>query len=1345
MKLKKKVLPLILAMSLFISSIPVNAATYQDEYNAYKNSTYSSDISMSEGGLNKDKATSALAYYQKTMWSLYKATIELPDDNLDDLTNIVSTLNDAISTMKTSVVATSELTDTLIPTIDMTKLNTKQAVVDVIGSILTSGIPTMNQKIMADIKSTSTDGQPDATTINTITTTQDMLENPAKYNEEIVALGDEFTSFKLDTSIADSTLSTYSADFTSASSSADTQVEQGAGGTSAALKSDIADYRFILESIGYVTRIGTDKIDEMLEGEPNVTEVDLTGPDMFEPIEGYKDNTLNNTYVKESVRLRGTYLDMFAATSVYQPFVSKTGDADYMKGLMYLTDEDSQSELQKLFEEINSYKKPLYAITDKKSMKQAKKNDVSFSYENYSGTTVRLTLGMLLGSLENKDDLVALTKKGKLVQDGTGFVYNNYEVTNRDGGLAVFKSVSEDTAESTVSEATGTKAILELSYNSNGTFTSLNNFAGDINGAVLSNIYASSTVKDKWTSRLDETVYVDAIGNIVLADNTVVYPAAANATYYHIIDGNPLNSTMGMSTNVTNNYQYYNVFTVAFMNSYPDIASSLNYSTINSKADKSKTLFVSDNKDPQINEGDTFKTTLFYSLPIPEFKSDWVHIVASGFDNEFRVPNGSSQNTYDSLYKIITGDIKYDTGAIMEFNDDGISSGWNTYPIAFNDLALEGSQIFPYSGTTSETGITPAEVIAYNFKTSLVDPNATEDKAPGVGLVRESYLLFNVAQTVLDGIYNPMTYEKARAGEDIANGNYNYNFIEKIALTVPQFLLGIGSKMDSYLSVSNSKAYMFTATYKVLTDNAQILLAFIFILFTFNVIRNRGKSAATITSILILIGLSFSSVYIMPVVLPTIVNYSTTLMSKGIVSDAIIMNNERYNNDYKRNYLTTLPTVPLYQVDYKTLKELAGEDDNIYTYSTVLDSNFGVGINQTKITLDLNTFFESYYITNELEQSSNTRNLIKVFKDTDNYDLVENYVPYFLLQDGLLQTLETYQDNYDLSLKYISYPNGIYKDSYLVSSYINSYAFLRVVPEVEMELINSDDIEEIERLNSIFPNKGDILNLSNFVLAELDDDSLDPYRETVWFNNLVTLGYYDTELGMERRKLLADIVNVNTYDYLVSITPEPGLVSDDNIIKLTTLYALLAFNREVSTIGNNIHPQTLSQGDLTLTDILSSAMLSDSQRYLYYSVDILNSKISTDGYGGAFVLTVIVLEGILQSLLTIVLQGCLYIGLLFYYLLAIIQGRDLTKLLSGTLKLIALTVGHCVLINLILVFYGTDFPLTNDLVLAVIMGAEAFYAWKYFLRIIGEVMADGSYGSHNKALASYNRKNSYYR
>lgn len=1240
-------------------------------------------------------------------------------------------------------------------------------------------LPSIYDSYLSYVKSSKLDSE-NVWTDNARSLTLASISDLSRYNEKYLLSNDTNTIIeadKIDTSIASDLLtSKYLEMCRDAEQTEQRQIED----EMSLANVNLDEFSKLHEMLSFVKKLDEESLSEAV-GKENITIDDLTGEAIWEILEGkeakYEGNIKPKKEYYYGYALRSQYLAMFSATAVYQPLVSKVGSEDYIQAMLSLVSANQQQELLDLFTAVSSYKKPLYAFTDKQTI--YKQNQLGASWEQLSGNSQRLTLQDIIALIDhgktswwdkqtNKESmLIAATIKGKMVKDADAWVYINNELTKGpNDNPKVLKAKVED-AKNTNAGTSYSAAVLEIA-----TANSTDPTPGTITAALLKNIYEDQYLRSYWIARASETLYIDAIGNIILSDGTLILPAAANPTFFAIPSPDPtlaqqtFNNTLSpisgtvsatSSIGLTNSW-WYNPYTVAFWNSYPVLYGNNETPSIQAKKDSNKWILSyqdptqvsnfaeikSDSpiRNPFALQRNTTKYIqdkyVFITNPIKTKYHSWrlesrVDVGSTGY----LFPYFTQTSGIDSTSPILRIGVTVMEGEISTSDKDDITkSVLNYYPLRLEPISSNATQIFPYNfndNTANEVNtvndFTAAKNIAANMYMYITstDREVGLDVPQGNGILRESYLFINIICSVLDGIVTPMNYEKSISDQNIMTYSISGQMSD-VFISFSRTLMNFGKNFKEFLGIGTpDDTSFFSPIYSFIMQFKFELVFFLLVILLLLFIKSRSYSKVIYVGLTLFVSI-YGCLFVLPKTMPFFVGRPTLILTDKLVGGILLMHGEQYDriitDDEKQT--TDIGSVKLYDLTFAQAQSIVKDRGrNIHEFLTDkfwLDDQLGVYLDGTEIKLDLRTFWAINSVHSQWQEVNETNSdyAYQLNKTTHiaTTELLNYYAPYYLLEEGLLNTLNTFLRYYQVPRSVVRYPNGMSKDTYVMNTYIHSYPFLVVLPEVQQSLQQEQNLPELMAIQSRFYPYGDILKLTDW-LVEKEFDELEPeIANSLWGQTLWKNGYYDITYGKARRKQLIDKVNQETYNFLIRVTPEVGLVSDDNLIKLTAMYATFMFNNEISRFGQMVYPRNVAFDEFNVTDILTSVILKSTVRYMFYEVDLVSNVFVEKGIFGLLAADIVILGMIGISILNSILLPILYFGGVIWLIVIILLGKKLSNALLSILKMIGLIFFINFLSTINLLLYEWYSPILNIYILCTVTFIIAIVGFKCLISII---------------------------
>lgn len=1079
------------------------------------------------------------------------------------------------------------------------------------------------------------------------------------------------------------------------------------------------------------------------------------------------------------------FLAMFAATSVYTPFLSKIGDKDYAEAYKSLF-KDSPEQVKDddelvvfegnalgpidILNQVQNLKKPLYFYNDLNPL--GAPTVFGYSVGVPKGVASLLTVGDLIETIKRKKDLAAVTMNGVMEKDGDSWAFYNYSLNDGVTESAAPASTEEKKSdENTVvagsSDSAGAPILNKISADKsvNGgqdstrvlfemTYNEKNPGAALLTGALMHNIYNDTVLKSKFKERISEAVYIDAIGNIVLNDGLVVLPAAANPTYWAVPNGLT-------GTGLEDETWTYNPFTVAFMDTYPAIYQGGSApSSVNQKKDKNKYIL----------SGFNVATSGFLVAPLEKgFKNTFAVSRTAGLFKKFKVDG--SEKPEEGLVKPLTNEIKVG-------NSKTVKESWYNVGAANplqmkNFISADGDSVFPYltskvidpegqAAFDSKTlNYTSSILIAKNMYAYLIgeidkagNVTAANGKSSGGSakeVIREGFLFNNVTMPVLTGVTSGIEFDKTNAKSDLLQAGGDANVLEKWIINFSKWLAVTSKDAKNILAIASADdVSLLKVLYGVFIDYGYYIVFVCFMVLVVIFLREGDFMAAAIKGG-VLSSLLFTALFLLPLMVPWVTGWTAAPLTKGTVLNTLMTKLEI--ND-KVNEVAVAGqsglSVKLYNLSPKQAKDL--NEKNSYTEGNYLTNEFsindslGMYVKGTELRLDLYSFwrFDPLIIaTKDNVQDPNDKvdspqiyhsdhSSSKYIADNEqvktdmgyNNDLVDYYMPFNLLEDGFMKTLNNYLTVYNPPQSVVRYPDGLVKSSYVLNTYMKSLAFLAAEPNIA-KLISSAKEEkeyahrglsaaEVAVVNERFYPYGDILNLQTWVDTEWEDLS-ENYANAVWTQSMLDSGYYSPGSGIEKRLQLANKVNRKAYDTIIQMKDTKGLVSDESLIKLVAMYATFEWNKEISYMSHNQYPQSPTLNEISSSDILSATVLGQSKQFMFYDTSVVSNVFTEKGMLGVIAVDIILVVLAIYSILLSWILPIIIVGLIFYSAYLILTNKRVMPALMFALKLTMIAVIMNLALTLVIVlykFYDSIYVLTLGLLLVVIV--FVMLLWKQF-------------------------------
>lgn len=1031
--------------------------------------------------------------------------------------------------------------------------------------------------------------------------------------------------------------------------------------------------------------------------------------DLWEPVSGHGS--------AEDFKLRDTYVAMIEATAVYKPFTSHVGDKEYLDTLAYLTsgDKDKSRKILALFNQIKDFRKPLYVIDDAgwwdSTFGSAGKNEATFP--TYAGSGRRLTLKEFLKRVDDEEVSGFVTVRGdfrQVAEDGNSWAFyqENSKVDwkgmdSQQGSQGTQEQEQEQPADDAtkpdadksepaddqggdpgsytppavsgagnnsvltmadevINTTKWTSTVLEFGYKDGYPITGL---------AVLKNFMKYDRQAAKMANADTRSVFMNAFGDIVTEDNTVIVPAAANPMLY--------DEDLG-----------YNPYTVAFMNGYPTVyAGAGNKLKFGSSDDKGKFLLM--------GEGD-------------KMEDKHIFIKVQG-DNNLAISHAKQP------IKIYRGFVDVGQGKMemLSRSNAGVPGWWEARfgMLNFSSDSMKAMTIT--SGLVKNVPVFPYDInqdysrdirnlIAYNMYWSYINSSDGSATANFNGRLREDYIFRNILVAGMGGSIYASAYNKNMAESLEALNDDGYSWFKKNLVKFGKDLLESLGKIDGVLGLKNRYQDPILGKFLIfIQDYFWYVLAAMAVVFLIKFLRqNMNVTGAVLYSGLSAI-IIFAFLKIIPVYLPLAYNVAVNNISTNLAYQITATKAEKYNKTYSsKNQLDdkgklsiSTTSMNLFKLSDKDIQTVADrynlrKRDLLGGKITMLDTTNGIYLEGDTLKVNIDSLMANNPIVGsygEDNESSYSYKADKMYSSVLDY-----YTPYYQIEDGFVETLNNLLTIYNIPKHSTKYAEGLEKDSFVVYSYVNSIPFL--YSDNMEDATDQTTPQEMEKLKSVFKTPNDFLNLHKFLSNPTPE-----MKETLWYKTMLQNGFFaDNDESRKKYSNFISDVNYQVKKFLIDIKPQVGMISDENLIKMVSIYATTIFNQKASEYANWLYPFSLNYQEFSMQDVMLASVTDDYSRFIVQDMDVV-SYIAN--YTDPFTLLVFYLDLVFSFLISLIIKflvPVLYITIGLLLLGRFITGHKLSTALSGYTKVsliifVCLTgfvtvLGSAMHFNIYIVVYG---------------------------------------------------------
>lgn len=1026
------------------------------------------------------------------------------------------------------------------------------------------------------------------------------------------------------------------------------------------------------------------------------------------PIENFAnvEVTENGVEVPEDPELKLAYLAIVAASSVYTPFISYTGDPEFIAALRSLTgDEGTAQDLVSLYNSTKEYKKPLY-------------RRALDSSGNPTGPATKITLAELETEVRAGNTGSLCTVKGEFAQvdgdwrytvyqpsgtlrnfeESTGSVTedesynsnNNQTLTpnsSSDGASiengvkwvawSLFSPAYATTVEETVSPVNGintTNMTVESTEFAKDTITSDGSLTDalflygakysrgidNLTTMLLNNIFEDSKNCDALTGYEDGYLYVNAFGDIVTADNLVVFPGACN----------PLLYASGVE---------YNLYTVAFMNSYPSILQNTSYFKVASSADIGKYLVIGgyDSATGSVNGYQAVKIDAIDSV------KETAPITMPELTLEFTANQGLDTFKGFATRRLIFGSVD---------NWKETNQFWSYIPLVYSGtMTIDGANAFPYvKGEDKDYSVSSA--IAANAYDQLTVDFETSEVGNQYRL-NDNYVLNYFLIQGLNGTLDAAGYE-----DDMyltykqyveSSGDRKIATLENLSQGIFDNTTGVSGVIGIKSTYQDS---VYGRLFQGVKDYWYVFLLVVAIVLLFAFARVRMSVPQMVIKFVFATVVVYAFVWVIPAWFPTIYNIVTNNVAENLTYEVLgvkaeyadVYSESPVSLDASGRYNYNSTSMTLYRVPATQVQEFrdslgAEAMDLVGGNTVVISAEAGVFAEGDAIKVNTGILFDTLKVTGTVDSASSAYQLHATKTVSSNVDY---YVPYYQIVDGFIEKLNTISRIYSIPRHTTTYTTGKIKDNYLVYSYVNSRPFLTpgeygiVIPGSELDwtpeelaAYQNQGTALEQQLTNAFGRNADWLGISD-ILYNLGDAE----KKTLWAHTLQNNGYYDEEWAVNSDKMdeLITYVNYQTRRFVYEMDSQIGKISDDVLIKLISMRALIALTQEASDFGNWMYPFSLNYQELTLGDVLSCVFISDYDKYVGMSMQVVPYILKEYGWIHLIVFDVLVILMFVVTHLINLLVPTLYVALGVLTVYKLVRGEETKHTFRGYLKVMVL-------------------------------------------------------------------------
>lgn len=456
----------------------------------------------------------------------------------------------------------------------------------------------------------------------------------------------------------------------------------------------------------------------------------------------------------------------------------------------------------------------------------------------------------------------------------------------------------------------------------------------------------------------------------------------------------------------------------------------------------------------------------------------------------------------------------------------------------------------------------------------------------------------------------------------------------------------------------------------------------------------------------------------LPNIIANVYNTAVNDAIENVVWNTVIYKAESYDETYKNSdrkdanfgdpkpYTATMTLYKLTSGEMTSIANAMGVDISDVRKGEVvyLDATAGIFLqgNEIKMSVDkllVNNTMRGLYksqwesLTNQLTTDATLLKPVSDFSPQNPYSiqlskpyvsLETYYTPYDHIERAYMLQLNTFTNILRIKRNTFCYGNGaLYKDSFVVRAFLESGIITAPGDDnilrnnIDMGLIangwNTSKQQVVDLLNKYFYPQEDWLGLRK-IFSQPDAGMQASLwgrimRQRQWY----TVDWQMTEEGKEEIWDLVLYINNQTKQFLIKNIDQIGYISDENAIKMVSLYSTTCFTHYMSTFGNWLYPNYINASDIELRDVLYGSMTTLKDRNFAYDGTVTNTVAINLGVFGVIFLLLIIITSVIFIFAVTYLVPILYAlfgGILVFKM---INDDGNAGLVKGYVKVTAVT------------------------------------------------------------------------
>lgn len=763
-------------------------------------------------------------------------------------------------------------------------------------------------------------------------------------------------------------------------------------------------------------------------------------------------------------------------------------------------------------------------------------------------------------------------------------------------------------------------------------------------------------------------LFMDAYGDIVTSNGTVIIPGSANPT-------------------LVNSGQDYYPYTYAFTSSYPQLNPDGDFQPLNSNEAGDYILgFTSD----ATVDGSTMGLGNSQSITDMRIGGSTSSGVVTDLEKLFGLDDTSSVRLNDNsstTRKIMLTNDGFGTGGAVDlftmkhykFDNllaDLMSNSWDGLDIlTFNTMTggtgSNGSPVVFFSSKPSDlTSKQLGEIVNNYFWSIFTNSSGTMQQKPN-GRMNVKLLADTVIPQALNGSSNPEVYQKNKIANYTATVKDAGNFISNGIETMVSGLTSGLNTLTGVLGLQNSYENPILGYLMQVSEKYALYACFIVaIIAIIKFMKAKTTLAYTIVVTAVMFCFTFIYIKVVPVYLPTVYNVVNNNLQQDLAYETLCMHAENYGKMYTVQYNSkgeielSDNSINLYKLDTPELENLCASmgitvQDAESGRDYIINSTSGLYLQGNVIKEDLDLMFQTLAIVGGYKTGANGGVSYADYATKEVNTSVGYYTPYYQMVNSFLNKLNTFASDFNLVPSYLTYGN-LSKASFLVNDYMDSPLFL--TPGKYTDFNGNVTSDVISKMQQQFGQNQDFLGIGSFLESK---DLSSQVTNSLWYKTLKQNGYLSNTEKMDK---LIDTVNYQTKLFMIKNASVFKGMSDENIIKIVCLYEATVFDQQAGTWGNELYPVFINYQDFNLGDVMLATYVTNNNLFTSNTMKIVPYIEANYNVVMLVVFAICDLLVFLNVWSVTLLMPVLYLALGLLLLLKFIMSDQVSGVFKGYLK-----------------------------------------------------------------------------